>query len=81
MAYNKPVNFTATGKYGCGPKNEDDVYTVKEFLQMCEKGSFIDYDGFGHPVKDNMADGGVCIKPSRVEMIPKDATHIVWFNR
>jgi hypothetical protein len=34
--YDRPVTFTTTGQYGCGPENEDDVYTVEEFLQMIE---------------------------------------------
>ena len=29
MPYNIPVIFTKTNQYGCGPTNEDDVYTVK----------------------------------------------------
>ena len=30
MAYTERVKFTVTGTYGCGPDNEDDVYTVEE---------------------------------------------------
>lgn len=82
MGYDRKVNFTATNRYGNGPDNEDDVYTVKEFLALCESGSFIDYDGYGYPVKDNMADHSIIIMPSNAgETIPSDATHIVWFNR
>lgn len=79
--YTRPVKFSATNRYGCGPDDEDDVYTVEEFLSHCESGSFIDYDGFGYPVKDGKADESLCIYPSRRDEIPKDATHIVWFNR
>lgn len=82
MTYDSPVTFTSTNRYGCGPKNEDDVYTVPEFLAHCDSGSFIDYDGFGCPVKDKMSDQSLWIKPSSArETIPKDATHIVWYNR
>lgn len=81
MAYTKKVNFSSTGNYGCGPKNEDDVYTVKEFKDLCECHAFIDYDGFGHPVKDKKSDQDIMIRPSELERIPKDATHIIWFNR
>jgi hypothetical protein len=43
---------------------------------------FINDDGFGYPVKDNMVDENIIIKPSDVhETIPSDATHIVWYNR
>jgi hypothetical protein len=81
MAYIEPVKFTSTGNYGCGAADEDDVYTIEEFLKCVETGAFIDYDGFGHPVRDGLADPTIWIKPSRVKEIPADATHIVWYNR
>lgn len=82
MGYDTKVKFSATNRYGCGPDDEDDVYTVEEFLSHCRNYSFIDYDGYGSPVKDGMADHSIIIKPSRAkEKIPADATHIVWFNR
>ena len=58
-----------------------NVYTIQEFKAICEWGGFIDYDGFGEPVKDSKADGSIEIKPSRLDRIPSDATHIVWYNR
>ncbi len=79
--YTIPVIFTITGKYGCGPDNEDDVYTIKEFKLFCKNGRFIDYDGFGYPVKDKLADESIDIKPSKLKLIPDDATHIIWYNR
>ena len=79
--YNDPVKFTKTGQYGCGPDDEDDVYTVDEFRAFCKQGSFIDYDGHGYPVRGSMVDSSVVIKPSRLETIPDDATRIVWYNR
>lgn len=81
MAYTESVKFTVTGTYGCHPPSEDDVYTVTEFLEFVDSGAFIDYDGYGNPVKDNKADLTKIIKPSMVNKIPKDATHIVWYNR
>lgn len=82
MPYSDPVNFIKTNQYGCGPDDEDDVYTVEEFLQHVESGSFIDYDGFGEPVKDGLSDPSIVICPSQAKhAIPADATHIVWFNR
>lgn len=79
--YKNPVRFTVTNKYGCGPKGEDDVYTVQEWLAHVEDGSFVDYDGSGHPVKDKLCDPKIWIFPSQPWMIPADATHIVWYNR
>lgn len=74
MPYSREVK--TTGQY------RDDVYTVDEFLVCCRTSLFTDYDGFGYPVKDGMADKSIMIKPSMAaEFIPDDATHIVWFNR
>lgn len=81
MAYTNPVKFTKTNRYGCGPDDEDDVYTIKQFLSHVKDRSFIDYDGIGHPVKNKKADVTIDIYPSKVDRIPKDATHIVWYNR
>lgn len=79
--YTEAVKFSATGLYGCGKEDEDDVYTVEEFKQFVASGAFIDYDGHGHPVKDNLSDPNIHIKPSKLSEIPSDATHIVWYNR
>ena len=58
-----------------------DLMTVKDFLEACDCGGFIDYDGTGHPVKDGMMSRDV-VKPStRKKDIPADATHVMWFNR
>jgi hypothetical protein len=69
MAYTEP------------PDEDADIYTVEQFRRMCSGGSFIDYDGFGSPMKDGLVDESVTIKPSRLENIPADATHIDWYNR
>ncbi len=81
MAYTKKIKFSSTNNYGSGPRFEDDVYTIEEFKELCAEHSFIDYDGYGYPVKDKMADTSMCITPSKIYMIPQDATHIVWYNR
>ena len=79
MPYTKEVKFTKTNLYGRGP--DDDVYTIEEFKDHCKRGSFIDYDGWGYPVKDKKSDRTIQIQPSTISKIPDDATHIVWFNR
>ena len=81
MAYTDPVKFSSTNSYGGGQDNEDDVYTVEEFRELVRTRSFIDYDGHGYPVKEKMADRKRVIRPSTVDSIPSDATHVVWFNR
>ena len=62
-----------------------DLMTVEEFKENCECGGFTDYDGFGHPARiETLKDGKASkqrIYPSERNLIPNDATHIVWFNR
>lgn len=57
-----------------------DVMTVEEFRGGVESGGFTDWDGHGHPVKDNMEDIGWYVFPSEMK-IPADATHIAWYNK
>jgi hypothetical protein len=57
-----------------------DVMTVEDFRQSVRSGAFIDYDGFGHPVRDGL-EARISVRPSTVASIPKDATHIAWYNR
>ena len=60
--------------------DDDHVFTVDEFKECCLTGGFTNYDGFGYPAKNGKA-AKVHIRPSTLEKIPDDATHIVWFNR
>jgi hypothetical protein len=64
-----------------GPADEDDLYTVQEFRQLCQSRALIDYDGHGYPVKNGLSDRDVRVLPSQLDLIPSDATHIVWYNR
>lgn len=77
--YTRPIEFGETNLYGCG--DGPDVYTVAEFRECCDCGAFIDYDGFGQPIKNNMINTAITVIPSKVNEIPEDATHIVWYNR
>lgn len=65
--YNKQV------RYG-------EVITVEEFKQGVENDSYIDYDGFGYPAQI-LYDDTFTVRPSVVDNIPADATHVVWFNK
>lgn len=80
-AYSEPVKFSNTDQYGTGPEDEDDVYTVEEFVAQVKGGAFNDYDGSGAPVKDGLRSIDFDIYPSLVHEIPEDATHVVWFNK
>lgn len=59
-----------------------DVMNIKDFIENCRCGGFIDYDGFGYYVKDG--------QESNIEILPsdvisgnyrKDFDTIIWFNR
>lgn len=58
-----------------------DLMTVAEFVATCAWGGFIDSDGSGHLVKDGKMDPKYVVYPSQLRSIPKDATHIMWFNK
>ena len=80
--YTRPVKFTATNLYGCGPEGDDDVYTREEFQEQVDDAGFFDYDGWGNPVKDGKADESIVIRPSTYPAcMPEDATHVVWYNK
>jgi len=62
--------------------NYGSLITVEHFKLNVQSGGFIDYDGFGHPVKNNFMNSHINIYPSEVpNCIPSDATHILWFNK
>ena len=63
---------------------DDDVYTLKQFVGMCEEGGFIDYDGFGiYADKKKKMKTNIEVYPSDVTSgkYRTDFTHIVWYNR
>lgn len=63
------------------PLSDDGTLMPREeFLDAVKDGSFIDYDGFGHPVKNNLMSNRV-VHPSQVRELPSDATHVLWYNR
>jgi hypothetical protein len=60
-------------------EDEGDLFTVNEFLISVNDGCLIDYDGYGYAVKDGKKSKYVVL-PSESDLIPKDATHVVWYN-
>jgi len=73
--------FTVSGEYPDELSDIGDLMPMKEYLACCDCGGFIDYDGFGHPVKDGKMNGNMCLSPSMRNLIPPNATHMLWFNR
>jgi hypothetical protein len=57
-----------------------DIMTVKQFRDSCERRTLMDCDGNGYPVKGSKY-ALIQILPSTRRKIPKDATHILWFNK
>ena len=59
------------------------VMTMQEWLEDCELGNLIDYDGYGDQfsVEDGarVMHGG--ISPSQRRFVNPKATHIIWYNR
>jgi len=59
-----------------------DVMSLEHFIENVKHGLFIDYDGYGHYVKDGM-ESDISIHPSDVEYgaIRSDFDTIIWYNR
>lgn len=59
-----------------------DVMSLKDFIENVNAGGFIDYDGSGNYVSDNMM-SNITIYPSdvRYDSIRDDFDKIIWFNR
>jgi hypothetical protein len=63
-----------------------DLFTIKEFIENCEDGGFIDYDGSGNYAKEvngKMMESNISIFPSDIKnkSIRVDFTHVLWYNR
>jgi len=71
----KPYTLEPIPDYG-------DVMPLEEFIECCETGGFIDYDGHGRYVKDGQATN-IYVYPSDVKhgAIRKEFDKIIWFNR
>lgn len=59
-----------------------DHMTMKEFVECCECGGFIDYDGYGYYATEKEMTDKVII-PSEVMKGEHDNSysHVVWYNR
>lgn len=66
-------------------EKQDDIgnlMTLEDFVEACDCGGFIDYDGYGYyATADKQSD--VVISPSDVslELVREDFTHVKWYNR
>jgi len=76
--------------YNDAPEDYGDVMSIEDYLADVADGCLIDYDGHGYPMRDGKVAKGrnmglygeFVIRPSKgKDAIPKDATHIIWYNR
>ncbi len=68
------------------PIDADDHHmTLELFLERCDAGDFIDYDGFGHYATETELFSSELVYPSDVlkkNYKPKPQfTHVVWYNK
>jgi hypothetical protein len=59
-----------------------DLMTLDEFIEHCNSGAFINYDGTGHyATKTKMS--RLYATPSKIKAgnIDRSWTHVMWFNR
>ena len=63
-------------------KKEGHLYSLEEFIEMCNDGDFIDYDGFGRYATDK-EESDIEVMPSYIKdgFIRKDFRHVIWYNR
>ena len=63
------------------PKYGDHMKLGK-FIQACQTGGFINYDGYGYYATIKLMTG-IVILPSQVKegTIDRRWSHVVWFNR
>lgn len=77
MLTTKEANYSTPISDGGG-----DVYGFYDFLEHVQNSWLTDSDGSGAPAKDGMVDDDWNINPSEFpENMPKDATHVVWYNK
>ena len=64
------------------PIEEGDVYTMEQFKEYCEDGSFIDYDGWGY-LSNGKVEYDIQIVPTDIGFHTYDKcfSHVVWYNR
>jgi hypothetical protein len=59
-----------------------DVMEMKEFIQACDMGAFIDYDGSGHLiVGDKMAQNITIVPSDIVHGLYREYEKVIWFNK
>lgn len=64
------------------PSNSSgETVSLKDFLAGASNGTFLQKDGYAHPMKKGMIDQDRVIYPTQLSQLPKDATHVRWFSK
>jgi len=64
-----------------------DVYPLKDYQRWVEQGLFTDYDGVCEPVVISISPvkftrlGNISYRPSQIDQLPENTTHVIWYNR
>lgn len=60
-----------------------DMFTIKEFISLCECGALIDYDGSGYYAESQKTMTDVVCSPSDVMngKIDNRFGYVMWFNK
>ena len=79
MQYKFDIDISVEKEFW-GKDFEEMLMPIEEWKKYVQLGYFIDYDGYGSLVNKNK----VCktsFYPSDIDELPKEATHIIWYNR
>jgi hypothetical protein len=59
-----------------------DLFTLEEFIEMCENNNLIDYDGFGE-YSDGKMITNIRVCPSDItdKNIKREWSHVCWYNK
>lgn len=76
------TEYSTAGNYTSKPGeylDEEDIMTLDYFLNEFPYGG--PYDGTAYPMKDGLEDTQRPFNKGCLWRIPKDATHVAWYNR
>jgi hypothetical protein len=78
----REYRLIVTPVFGDEPDADADIMSIEDFIECCNDGGFIDYDGFGKYMKDGKL-SDITIYPSDVShnMVREDFDTIAWYNR
>ncbi len=61
-----------------------DLLILEDWLELVRDGMFCDYDGHGDAIRWVDSEAEILekiVRPSQAERLPKETTHILWYNK